>query len=126
MTKIDMDSTNHVFIKTNLVTISSPKGMYDSFKCEKCGLRGKSYQIGIITVDGRQRSKANNCPESKNLQKIKITICRAVGRQFLNLTPGSVHDVIAPPQGQNNDRGIWVMGVGEPVKVLFGEFVDVE
>jgi hypothetical protein len=126
MAKVDMNSTNHIFIKENLVTISSPKGSYDIFKCENCGLKGKSYQIGIITVDGRQKNKTNNCTGSKQSQKIEITNCRAVGKAFANLTPGSSHDVIDPPQGQNNDRGVWVMGVGEPVKVLFGEFVEIK
>lgn len=27
-----------------------------------------------------------------------------------------------PPNGEKNSRGEWVMGVGEPVLLLFGEF----
>lgn len=55
--------------------------------------------------------------------KIKITFCNAQGGQFANLTPGSEHEVIDPPKGHKNDnRGVWVMGVGEPVKVLKREY----
>lgn len=48
---------------------------------------------------------------------------RAVGKQFSNLTPGSEHDIVPPPPGQDNKRGEWVMGVGEPVLLLAGEYV---
>lgn len=53
--------------------------------------------------------------------KIRIINCTAVGPQFENLTPGSIHEVIPAPKGENNNRGWWVMGVGEPVKVLTHE-----
>lgn len=54
--------------------------------------------------------------------KIKITRYTAFGPAFKNLVPGSEHMIIAPPKGQDNERGVWVMGVGEPVLVLFREF----
>ena len=50
--------------------------------------------------------------------KIKIKHCTAFGRQFENLTDGSIHEIIEPPAGENSNRGWWVMGVGEPVLVL--------
>lgn len=50
--------------------------------------------------------------------KIKIKHCTACGPQFENLKDGSIHEVIAPPPGENDKRGWWVMGVGEPVLVL--------
>ena len=56
------------------------------------------------------------------MKRIKITKCDAFGKAFENLTPGSEHDVISPPETHKNDTGTWVMGVGEPVKVLPSEF----
>lgn len=53
--------------------------------------------------------------------KIKIKHCTACGPQFENLKDGSIHEVIAPPPGENDRRGWWVMGVGEPVLVLTRE-----
>lgn len=61
------------------------------------------------------------------MKKIEITLCRAQGPQFKNLIPGSVHDVINPPPGFRNDRrGVWVMGLGQPVKVLSNEYNTLE
>lgn len=56
-------------------------------------------------------------------KRIKITQCRAFGPQFSNLIPGSIHDVIKTPAGEKREGGVWVMGNGEPVKVLQGEYV---
>lgn len=56
---------------------------------------------------------------------IKVYHCNAYGPQFGNLIDGSIHEVIEPPIGSNNDRGWWVMGVGEPVLVLYGEADEV-
>lgn len=38
---------------------------------------------------------------------------------FANLDIGTIHDIIPTPK---NESGLWVMGVGEPVKLLQGEF----
>jgi hypothetical protein len=56
-------------------------------------------------------------------KRIRIKYCTAFGEAFGNLTHGSEHDVIKPPAHYKNDKkGVWVMGVGEPVKVLNGEY----
>jgi hypothetical protein len=56
---------------------------------------------------------------------VKVTQCRAVGQIFGNLEPDTVHRVIEPPKGYKNDsRGVWVMGVGEPVKLLANEYTE--
>ena len=61
-------------------------------------------------------------------QKIKITYCQAFGKQFENLTPDSIHDVIETPDRHKNSemKGVWVMGVGEPVKVLNEEYIEIK
>ena len=55
--------------------------------------------------------------------KIRIIRCNAFGPEFINLTPGSVHEVIKTPEGET---GTWIMGVSEPVKVFAQEYVVIE
>jgi len=56
--------------------------------------------------------------------KIKIIECYAVGDAFANMTPNSIHEVLPTPKDdENEDLGVWVMGVGEPVKLLAREFI---
>lgn len=121
--------TNHEFQKQNLVTIPSRRGGYDLHKCTKCGIEAKVIQLSTYTFVGRISAKnARNCQfalPKEQPSKIKITYCYAMGAQFKNLTPDSIHEVIEPPKGENNNRGVWVMGVGEPVKVLSDEFKEV-
>ena len=69
--------------------------------------------------------------EEINLQdgkkRIQISKCHAFGRQFKNLIPGSIHELCNPPEGyKQGEKGYWVMGVGEPVLVLYGEFKVIE
>ena len=59
-------------------------------------------------------------------KKIKIIKCTAYGEIFANLIPNSTHDVIEAPNGYSNDTmGVWVQGVGEPVKVLSYEYEEI-
>ena len=64
----------------------------------------------------------------KTNKKIMITYCNAFGKQFENLTPNSVHEVIEAPERYKKSKveGVWVMGVGEPVKVLEEEYITVK
>lgn len=59
-------------------------------------------------------------------KRIQITGCRAFGKQFENLKHGTIHELCDPPEGYiQGERGYWVMGVGEPVLVLYGEFKEI-
>lgn len=58
--------------------------------------------------------------------QIRIIHCSASGPQFTNLKDGSVHTIIAPPEGYDNKRGEWVMGLDEPVLVLNNEFTYIK
>lgn len=119
---IELSETPHKFEKQNLVTIKGKRGGYDILKCKACGLSGRTYQIGILEVSGSYSvKKVHGCKLAKTNQ-IRITECRAIGRQFANLKPGTVHDVVPTPEGESEERGVWVMGVGEPVKVLHDEY----
>lgn len=112
----------HRFAKTNLVTISGPKGMYDEYKCELCGMKGRSYKFGTIQISASYRGHIFKCIGMKPTRRIRITRCNGFGDEFKYLTPGSIHNVVEPPSGSNEARGLWVNGVTEPVLVLFNEF----
>jgi len=123
--KINRRETTHDFEKQNLVTLKDRKGLYDLYKCSECGLTGKAYTLTEITVSERIKSASASCPKAKKTQRIKITFCHAVGKAFANLTPGSVHDVVETPADDSGRlAGVWVMGVGEPVKVLVDEYEE--
>lgn len=112
----------HKFTKTNLVTISGPKGMYDEYKCEVCGMKGRSYKFGTIQISASYRENIFRCKKLVPKKRIVITRCSAWGDEFVNLTRGSIHTIVDPPEGKDTSRGVWVMGVTEPVLVFFNEF----
>lgn len=124
MYNIKLTEGGHNWSKQNLMTIVKAKTNYDILKCTNCGIIGKTTSLATIALKGSySKQKVFNC-NNKDIPKkrIKITRCNAAGDIFENLKPNSEHDVIAHPEGENNDNGIWVMGIGEPVKVLDGEF----
>lgn len=123
MIQIEISEGNHQWEKTNLVTLTDRKKKgYDTYRCKCCGLHARMYSFGILQISDRSCKKVARCPGLKASRQLRITQCRAVGLRFANLTPGSIHDIIPPPPFQDDKGGEWVMGVGEPVKVLFSEF----
>lgn len=127
MYHVDIKESGHDFEKKNLVTLSGRKGNYDEVVCKNCKIKGRRYGFTHVQVaETYDKKKAYNCsgrkePEIPN--KIRITRCYAHGKMFANLTSGSEHEIVDPPSPEKNDhKGVWVMGVGEPVKVLNDEF----
>ena len=98
------------------------KKPHDIYKCKRCGVTGKSYRLGTIEIPERSIPKMQLCQGIHRATSIKIIRCGACGEEFRALVPGSIHQVVSPPEGQDNKRGEWVMGKTEPVLVLFGEF----
>ena len=130
MYHVNVKESQHVFEKKNLVTISGRKGGFDEKVCKYCGIKGKQYALeSIQIIENYKRDNAFLCPKAPKIEKpnqIKITNCRAFGRVFANITPNSIHIVVPAPKGEKEDnRGFWVMGIGDPVKVLNNEFVVV-
>ena len=121
----NFEEGGHSWEKTNLVT-KEGKQLYDTYRCCHCGLNAKMVSFGLLQISERSRKKFERCRNMRNATQIEITQCLAVGPQFANLVPGSIHDIIEAPAGHNNTGGVWVMGVGEPVKVLFAEFTYVK
>lgn len=114
----------HDWEKMNHVGKKNRRGIYDEFRCKHCGLKGKSYTLGLLEIAERDRKKAAMCKGARKFAKsyVKVIRCEACGKVFANLTPGSIHKVVPSPDGEKSSRGEWVMGVGEPVLLLFGEF----
>ena len=121
---------NHDFEKLNKAIILSRNGEYDSLKCRKCGIKTKVFTLGYYRFNSNiSLNRATICskrPGIKYSKKIKITRCTAEGKEYGNLIPDSIHETIEPPKGEHNRGGWWVMGVGEPVKVLDKEYVYYE
>lgn len=112
----------HKFTKTNLVTKKGPNGLYDEYRCEQCGMKGRSYLFGRISLSGIYGKNIYKCINYNPKSKIQIIHVNAHGDQFSNLTPGSIHDIVDPPSGYDRSRGEWVQGVGDIVLVLYNEF----
>lgn len=113
--------------KVNNVTLYRGKKIYDLYK-HTSGATAKRYGITEeLTITEKEYIKYKSWMKKRNLEAvgktIKIIKCFAAGKQFENLLPGSKHTIISPPKNQKSDNaGVWVMGVGEPVKVLNSEF----
>jgi len=115
--------TEHDFRKVNLVTQKDSIGMYDLHQCTICGIKTK--RSGFSPPISRAKCKEQIAVIEIPLQ-IRITGVQAVNSAFANLIPNSIHETVVPPEPYKDDhKGVWVMGVGEPVKVLNGEFVEV-
>lgn len=124
MQTFDIKKGGHDWEKQNLMT-KGVKRAYDVYKCRRCGIVGKSYSLGNITIRELDVKKFNKCQDiiTKTAKSIMVTDCKAFGSKFANIKPGSKHDIVPPPPGEDNKRGEWVMGVGEPVLLLAGEFI---
>lgn len=134
MKTVSLLNSYHNFRKVNLVTISKRGRTYDILKCSKCEMEGKRFGVSenLTILDKYSNTQIQFCTEDpkqigdKFIDKfVKITNCTASGAQFKNLTPGSIHKIVTPPDKYiNGDGGVWVQGIGEPVKILFNEYND--
>ncbi len=127
MYQSNIKTAGHSWEKKNLVTVNRKGKMFDEMVCRYCGMKGRRYGFESVEVsENYNYENVNNCPKAPapNIpKKVKVTRCTANGKAFSNLTPHSIHEVVEPPKGYKNDlSGVWVMGVGEPVKLLNNEF----
>lgn len=125
MKTFEMKIGGHKWEKQNLMTLGKSR-LYDLYKCSCCGLQGKSYHFGYITIRESDVNKMQKCKSSIKHKYVKITYCSAIGKQFSKLTPGSIHEIITPPKGYDNSKGEWVQGLTEPVLLLAGEYIYME
>jgi len=115
MKHLGIEEGGHVFGKVNLVTTKRGEDVYKC-KNENCGIIGRRKTLGgQLAIPNRYKKKIFDCPgrsEESIVGKIKITLCTADSEMFKNMT-------------ETNARGLWVMGVGEPVKILHSEYETV-
>jgi hypothetical protein len=123
----------HNFVLQSEKPKRSPNGNFNTYRCSNCGIEGKQYtdEKAVIIVSKNYPAKMiSNCPiEPKEFVglKIKITEVWSLGSQWNNIKKDTIHMIVPSPQGKiNGDRGVWVKGVGEPVKIFFDEFEFVE
>ena len=128
MYRIEPKETNHDFEKQNLVTKRGTKGGYDVMKCKHCGMTGRRYNLVQIEISGNY-SKDNvfeckKAPKKQNSKTIKIIQKPTIfNLAFNDCTVGSIHEIIETPKGEKEDwRGVWIQGIGEPIKILNYEF----
>lgn len=138
---LNLKDNHHNWKKKNMVTLSSSKGSYDEFQCSKCGISGKCYDLIHIVIETKKFSIENiqNCDFENTYAngnpivlvpiktKIKITKCTATGKIFGNCIDGSEHITVnAPLPYKNDEKGVWIKGIGEPVKLLNNEFIVIK
>lgn len=123
---LDIKEGGHIWEKQNLVTITKGRKSYDEVTCSGCQIKGK--RTGLETVEILAKYKQDsvrNCKGAKLMvaKKVKITNCHAGSPQFKNLVPDSIHEIVAPPKEYEDKKSwVWVMGVGEPVRILDEEY----
>lgn len=127
MPESNIETSAHKWEKQNLVTIKGRDGLYDLVTCSQCGMKGKRFSLYSVKVTGRYSLenvvRCPKAPETAIPQRVEVIRCTAQGSQFNNLSPKSQHDVVTPPSPYKNDHtGVWVMGIGEPVKLLRSEY----
>lgn len=130
MYNIRITEGQHEWEKQNTITVFKGNKHFDIMKCKKCGITGRTTSLAEISLKGSyahdnvyfcKGNRINDVPVEIQIKKV-----HAFGPAFKNLSPGSNHIVIEPPKGYKNDHtGVWIMGVGEPVKVLSDEFTIV-
>jgi hypothetical protein len=117
----------HEFLKKNLVTKKDKTGLYDLLECKNCRMQGKVRNMSTIEIfENVNPEKIQECPNAPAFEIpefIRITVCNAQEAKFSNLLPGTVHEVVQAPNPYKNDRkGVWVMGIRQPVKVFTDEY----
>lgn len=60
MQTFDIHIGGHDWEKQNLATQGGKK-MYDVYKCRKCGITGKSYRLGTISIRESDIMKMQKC-----------------------------------------------------------------
>ena len=128
MGKIQLANRLHKWEKTNLVTLKKGRLNFDTHKCTKCGITAKRFGVNDSLDNDKEndylREKFCMGPNKALIgQSIKITHCLAIREHFGNAFPNSIHKIIKEPSGEvNGGLGVWIMGLGAPIMLLWNEF----
>ena len=113
----------HIWTKTNQITLKDKRGFFDILQCTGCQIMGKRRNLELVEISASYGKKINCCDAYERPKTVQIKSCDCFNPAFENITPGSIHQVISAPKSYADDaNGVWVMGKGEPVKVLNYEF----
>lgn len=96
MIKQSFETGHHEWEKQNNVTRKYGKKLYDIYRCKHCGIEGKSYQIGTISIQNKFYKKAPCCPgvQQKKPTKLKVLCCTAFSPEFDNIIKGCILDIL--------------------------------
>lgn len=137
---LNSDDSKHEWEKINLMTIvKNGKRSHDIWKCKKCGMEAYLYTLGILEIETSSQSKIDKfkkCPKYvisldsepwDNGQEISIIKVLINNKAADNLIPNSKHKIVEPdPEYKtkfpNSNVSVWVMGIGEPIRLLANEF----
>ena len=128
---ISLRNKVHNFQKINLTTLKDAHGHYDLYQCTKCKIEGKRYSLDewIHLTKQYSTSRIEYCDGNIFIsdqylgELIRITDCNATWAKAEDLFPGTFRMIVSPPTGYiNGDRGVWIPGKTEPLKILFDEF----
>lgn len=110
MIKQSFETGHHEWEKQNNVTRKYGKKLYDIYRCKHCGIEGKSYQIGTISIQNKFYKKAPCCLgiQQKKPTKLKVLCCTAFSPEFDNIIKGCIFDILPPPPGEDNKLGEWM------------------
>ena len=144
-TYLNLYGTIHRFRKKSKQHRINNRGVYDIYRCEVCGITGYRYsESSFITIHqfyGQQlfsKCKLKEMTFENSAGKLikicsKMIPCNPHPEEMVlfpsyrdtRLSVGSIHKVINPADTSltNDNRGVWVMGRTEPMKVFNYEFV---
>lgn len=125
--KICIKPSIHSFAKNSLVPMKDKYGTFEYYTCENCGLTGKRYdKTDELLIDVIDHPRATKCDVGSDPwlgRSVRVTTCAITVGEYAKMKPGTIHVVVVPPEGYfNGDRGVWVRGTQEPIKLLNGEF----
>ena len=133
METVSLNDPNHKFSKVNLVTQRGRGQMFDTYKCEYCGLTGKRFGIGSNSIHVRKEKicthKAEIIPPAKqeNLGKVKIVDnypCNQFGFKL-----NEIYDRVPCPQEEmekySNDVWVYSEQRKEPIRLLPNEAIKI-
>jgi hypothetical protein len=110
----------HEWRKVNRITLSDNISGYDLLQCIHCKANVKHRTLSEPFT--KRKCKEREVPIVIP-RVIKIIHCNGFGEAFSNIKDGTIHAVVEHPEAdKNNDKGVWVMGNGELIKVLNDEF----
>lgn len=96
---------------------------YRTWYCDRCAGQGQYVDGKVIAAPGV--ATGEYCPCDPKPTKVRITKYTGDIPGVANLTPGSIHDVIPPPENVFKEN-IWVMGEVHPILLLYHEYEEVD